>query len=231
MNSFMKIYRKLFDSYGPQGWWPLLSVDGTNPTKTGAVQGYHPGDYTYPKDEQQQFEICVGAILTQNTSWTSVEKALINLNKSNALNLKGIKRLSDGKIRERIKVSGYYNQKAKYLKEFIKFYESLQGKVPSREALLEVKGIGPETADSMLLFAFKTKSFIVDSYTKRLFLKLGIIDKKMNYDEIQRFIEESIDDDLTVYQEYHALLVEHAKRFPKGEIDPIISQFKGTSSS
>ena len=110
MNKLMELYQKLYALYGPQGWWPLLTVKGTNPTKTGAIQGYHPGDYSYPQDEQQRFEICVGAILTQNTSWTNVEKALFNLQKRQALTPKGISRLSVPKLKEIIKVAGYYNQ-------------------------------------------------------------------------------------------------------------------------
>jgi len=212
MNKIQTIYNTIFSLYGPQGWWPLLECKGTNPTKTGSIQGYHPNDYSYPKNNAQVFEICVGSILTQNTSWSNVEKALLNLKKRNALNTKGMMQLSDGKLRELIKVAGYYNQKARYLRGFLEFFKTLK-KVPSREELLNIKGIGPETADSMLLYAFKVPSFVVDSYTKRIFSYCGLIQRKATYDEIKALCEQSIEPDLKIYQEFHALLVEHAKRY------------------
>ena len=116
MNKIEKIYHNLLKEYGPQGWWPLLELDNSNHiniTKTGTINGYHPNDYSYPKNENQQLEICIGAILTQNTSWTQVEKALINLKRMNALSVKGFKKLSIGKLKEAIKPAGYYNQKSK----------------------------------------------------------------------------------------------------------------------
>jgi len=213
MNMIKKIYDKLLKDYGPQGWWPLVEHPGSNPTKSGAIEGYHPGDYSLPTTDTQRFEICLGAILTQNTSWVTVEKSILNLYRINSLSISGIKKLSDGKLREMIKPAGYYNQKARYIKEFIVFFEKLDGKVPSREELLSVTGIGPETADSMLLYAFKQPHFVVDAYTKRIFIKIGLIDKKANYDEIKKLFEDNLDKDYKVYQEYHALIVEHAKRY------------------
>ncbi len=213
MKTIKQIYEFLLDSYGPQGWWPLLDHPGSNPTKSGAVEGYHPGDYSFPKTDSQRFEICLGAILTQNTSWPSVEKALLNFDRIKSLSIEGIKKLSDGKLREMIKPAGYYNQKAKYIKEFIKYFEGLDGKTPTRDGLLSVKGIGPETADSMLLYAFNVPSFVVDAYTRRIFIKLGLIDKKAEYDEIKKLFEDNLEKDYKIYQEYHALIVEHAKRY------------------
>ena len=102
MISITNFYHELIERYSPQGWWPLLEVKGTNPTKTGSVRGYHIGDYSYPKTDRQRFEICVGAILTQNTAWPNVEKALINLERSNALELKNFLKLSDGKLASRL---------------------------------------------------------------------------------------------------------------------------------
>ncbi|HII72026.1 TPA: endonuclease III domain-containing protein, partial [Candidatus Woesearchaeota archaeon] len=194
-----------------QGWWPLLGHQGVNPTKTGSVTGYHPGDYSFPKDELQQFEICLGAILTQNTSWPQVEKALHNLKRINSLSAKGIKKLSAGKLREVIKPAGYYNQKAKYIREFIKFFERSEG-IPSRTDVLGVKGVGNETADSILLYAFKMPEFVIDAYTKRIFSRLGVISHSDSYESIKHLFEENLEKNLESYQEYHALIVEHAKR-------------------
>lgn len=218
MNKVQQIYKKLFEEYGPQGWWPLLGLRNTKPinhTKSGSIQGYHPGDYSFPSNDNQRFEICVGAILTQNTSWVSVEKALVNLSKSNALSLKGFNKLSDGKLKELIKPAGYFNQKALYLKEFARFFGGLGGRVPLRPELLAIKGIGPETADSILLYAFKVPSFVVDAYTKRVFSKLGLIEKDASYDSIKSLFEKALPKDFKVYQEYHALIVEHGKNVYK----------------
>jgi len=211
-----KIFNCLFDSYGPQGWWPLTELHeiyGTNPTKTGSIQGYHPGDYTYPQTEDQQFEIICGALLTQNTSWTQVEKALLNLKNLNALYPEGVLSLDLEILKEAIKPAGYYNQKAIRLKTLASWFIELRGNIPARKELLSLKGIGPETADSILLYAFKQPSFVVDSYTRRIVTKLGIVDEKADYSEIKSLFEESLPKDFEVYQEYHALLVEHAKRY------------------
>jgi endonuclease-3 related protein len=222
MKSF---YDKLFSLYGPQGWWPLQELDNSKKmeiTKSGSLHGYHPGDYSYPKTSDQRFEICLGAILTQNTAWENVDKALINLKKRNALCISGIKKLSDGKLRELIKPAGHYNSKAKYIREFVSFFEQIED-IPSRDELLAVKGIGPETADSMLLYAFNQPVFVVDAYTKRILLHHKKIDSKMGYDNIQNIFHSSLAPDVATYQEFHALLVEHAKRFYKKKpfSDPI----------
>lgn len=210
-----KLYGELLAKYGPQGWWPLLDVaaqGGVNPTKTGSITGYHPGDYSYPKTAEQRFEICVGAILTQNTSWINVEKALLSLRRKQALSPKGMKRLSDGKLRECIKPAGYYNQKAKKLQLFLDFYSALGNRVPTREELLELWGIGPETADSILLYAFGVPVFVIDVYTKRILLKLKKIEESATYEEIQKMFYEQVEPDVPVYQEFHALLVEEGKQ-------------------
>ena len=142
-----------------------------------------------------------------------MEKALANLKRANALSAEGIRKLSDGKLRELIKVAGYYNQKARYVKEFTKFFEKLRGRTPEREELLAIRGIGPETADSMLLYAYKVPSFVVDAYTRRIFSNLGMIGIKDQYDSIKDMFEKGIEQNLQVYQEFHALIVEHAKRY------------------
>lgn len=208
-----KIYKRLLKEYGPQGWWPLIDVNGTNPTKTGSVKGYHPGDYSYPQNRHEQFEICVGAILTQNTSWLNVEKALLNLHTGNALNPKKILTLENSSIGDAIKSAGYFNQKAKKLKIFSEFYLKLNGKIPTRAELLALWGIGPETADSILLYAYNVPSFVVDTYTRRILTNLGLIEENATYDEIKELFEKDLEKSYIIYQEYHALLVEHAKRF------------------
>lgn len=211
-----KIFNCLLDSYGPQGWWPLLELNeanGTNPTKTGFVQGYHSGDYTYPQTRDQQFEIICGALLTQNTSWTQVEKALLNLKHLNALSPEGVLSLRSEILKEAIRPAGYYNQKAVRLGALVLWFMELESRIPAREELLSLKGIGPETADSILLYAFKQPFFVVDSYTRRIVANLRLVDERADYSEIKLLFETSLPKDLEVYQEYHALLVKHAKRY------------------
>ncbi len=207
------VYHFLLERYGPQGWWPLISVPGTNPTKSGAIQGYHPGDFSFPRNENQRFEICVGAILTQNTNWLNVEKALINLQEKNNLSCQSLLSLADQVLCELIKPSGYYNQKAKKLRVFAEYYCKQNGATPTRADLLSLWGIGPETADSILLYAYQQPYFVVDAYTRRLFTSLSIIDDNENYESIRQRFESALVKDWRVYQEYHALIVEHAKHY------------------
>ncbi len=208
---FYRFYKQLLRKYGPQGWWPLLQVKGSNPTKTGSVKGYHPEDYSYPKNEKQRFEIIIGAVLTQNTAWPNVEKALQNLEQLEAIDPEKIVEMDEKKLKEAIKPAGYFNQKSRYLKHITEFYISMEGKVPARKKLLTVKGIGPETADSILLYAYNQPEFVVDTYTKRIFLNEKMIGKKDSYDKIKRLFEDSLPKDYKLFQEYHALIVEHAK--------------------
>jgi endonuclease III related protein len=211
MNPFEKIYKELMEMYGPQGWWPLIGFPGNNPTKTGSIRGYHPGDYDLPSSRDQVYQICIGAILTQNTGWISVEKALLNLEKINAISPERLMRLSDKQLTEAIRPAGYFNQKARKLREFTGFFLTLKGRVPDREELLKIWGVGKETADSMLLYAFKVPTFVIDAYTRRIFTNLGYIRENEEYDLVKERFEKSLDKDLIVYQEYHALIVEHAK--------------------
>lgn len=218
----LKIYNFLFNSYGPQGWWPLTELHdngGTNPTKTGSIRGYHPGDYTYPHTESQQFEIICGAMLTQNTSWQQVERALLNLKQIDSLSPERIITLNPETLKEAIKPAGYYNQKAVRLKTLSEWFLELKGKTPEREELLSLKGVGPETADSILLYAFRQPSFVVDAYTRRIVNNLGIADEKAKYSKIKALFEENLPEDIVIYQEYHALLVEHAKRYYQKKIN------------
>jgi len=219
MNRIARIYSYLHKNYGPQGWWPLLELEGSidkNQTKTGSVRGYHPANYTYPRTKAQQFEICVGAILTQNTAWPNVEKALLNLRQKKLLSPHSILKAEQALLAKAIRPAGYFNQKAKKLRIFSEFYikKSDFGKrVPSREELLSLWGIGPETADSMLLYAFKVPTFVIDAYTRKIFLNLGLIKEDWDYGRIKALFETSLPRNLKLYQEYHALIVEHAKRY------------------
>jgi endonuclease III related protein len=211
-----KIYDCLLVSYGPQGWWPLTELHeagGENPTKTGSIRGYHPADYTYPRTRAQQFEIVCGALLTQNTSWIQVEKALFNLKQLDALSPEAIISLSSEILKAAIKPAGYYNQKAVRLKNIARWFLGLEGRIPEREELLSLKGVGPETADSILLYAFKQSSFVVDAYTRRIVTNLGLANENAGYDQIKALFEKDLPRDPKLYQEFHALLVEHAKRY------------------
>jgi len=198
------LYDTLLNEYGYQGWWPLSSA------------GYHAKDYTFPKNKNEQFEIIIGSLLTQNTSWTSVEKSLANLKKLKALDPVGMLKINLDILKSAIKPSGYFNQKSERLKLLAKWF--LENKnTPTREDLLKLKGVGPETADSILLYAYKIPSFVVDTYTKRILLKIGLIDDSFNYDMIKNLFEDNLKHDYKVFQEFHALLVEHAKQIKKGK--------------
>ena len=153
-NNINLIYDKLLKTYSYQGWWPIIGYDGSNPTKTGAVKGYHPKDYSFPRNSKEQFEIIMGSVLTQNTSWPSVEKALNNLSLLSNFSAENILELADScedEFKQAIRPAGYFNQKFNYLKNIAEFYISLDGEIPSRKEVLAVKGIGNETADSILL--------------------------------------------------------------------------------
>ena len=221
----IKIYEKLYDLYGPQGWWPLINHDGTNPTKTGAIRGYHPENYDLPTKRDQVYEIILGAILTQNTSWLSAEMALFNLDELNAIEPEKLLKLDDETLKSAIRCAGFLNQKAVYLREVTKFFIEIDGKVPTRKDLLAVKGVGNETADSILLYAYKQPQFVVDAYTKRIFIHLGLVNENIKYMELKNLFESSLPKDVALYQEYHALIVEHAKRYyskkPYGVDDPL----------
>jgi endonuclease-3 related protein len=220
------IYKKLYNLYGPQGWWPLINHDGSNKTKTSAKISYHPGNYDLPESRNDIYEILLGAILTQNTTWTSAEKALLNLDSIDALEPEKLLDLSEDILKETIRCAGFLNQKAMYLQELTKFYISLEGRIPKREELLMVKGVGNETADSILLYGYKQPEFVVDAYTKRIFTHNGITKDNDNYTKIKKLFESVLTPDNTVYNEYHALIVEHAKKYyskkPYGEGDPIL---------
>ncbi len=213
------IYDKLYEEYGAQGWWPIVSLHdcgGVNPTKTGSINGYHVLDYSHPQDRNERFEIIIGALLTQNTSWPQVEKSLLNLKDCCGFSPEEIVEVDLDKLKNAIKPSGYFNQKAERLKLLAEWFIELGEKIPSRNELLGLKGVGPETADSILLYAFSQPSFVVDSYTKRIMLALNLIDDDFKYDDIKVMFEKGLESDAVIFQEYHALLVEHAKRYYTG---------------
>ncbi len=188
-----EIYSKLEEEYGKMNWWPTVS-------------------------NNKRFEICVGAILTQNTNWSNVEKAIKNLDKFNFLRKDAIKQLNEDELGQLIRSSGYFRQKAKKLKAFVDFLDSK--KEINRENLLNVWGIGKETADSILLYAYDKPVFVIDAYTMRVMRRLGF--EFSDYDELQNKFIENLPEDIKLFNEFHALFVKHGKDIcktkPKCEI-------------
>ena len=199
----INLYDNLLKKYGKQGWWPLYN-------KISGKFEYFAGN---PKNERQKLEICLGAILTQGTNWKNVEKALLNLTKNNLIDKNKLNKISLKKLSLLIKSSGYYKQKARKIKEFIKFLNS--EKEITRENLLDIWGIGPETADSILLYAYNKPYFVIDAYTKRIFSRLGYCKEDIKYEELQNLITNKIPKDVDLYKEFHALLVKHGKNLSK----------------
>jgi len=193
----MKIYQELYHAYGPRHWWP-----GETP-----------------------FEVMVGAILTQNTSWRNVEKAIEGLKKRKVLYPVGIDRLEESSLASLIRSSGYFRIKARRLKAFVTFLLlEYQGDIERmrkeeigalREKLLLVNGIGPETADSILLYALQKPIFVVDAYTKRILSRHHIVSEKASYDDIQTLFMNHLPRNEKLYNEYHALLVHLGKNVCK----------------
>lgn len=213
------IYQILSKAYGHQGWWPI-KITAACPPGTVNSQGYHPGDYSYPQDDQQKLEICIGAILVQNTNWKNAIKAMDTLDSSGFFSLKGLLEASELELALAIKSAGYYNQKTRYLKNMAQFLQNCSFKkleqfsTPMlRNLLLKLKGIGAETADKILLYALERCSFVVDAYTKRILLHQGIISPQANYESIKKLFQASLAKEITVFQEYHALLVLHGKKY------------------
>ncbi len=193
MNStaFLSVYDRLFRHYGPRFWWPADTA----------------------------FEVMVGAILTQNTSWTNVERALVRLREVVPLEPGAIADLSPERLGEALRPVGYFNVKAKRLQMFCQWLLAQGGaeRVAERDTqalrhdLLAIHGIGPETADDILLYAFGRAVFVIDSYTRRLFARLGLAQGDESYEELRAQFEQALPKDLGLYNEYHALIVEHAK--------------------
>ena len=203
----MKIYKRLYKAYGPMHWWPA----------------------------ETPFEVMVGAILTQNTSWRNVEKAIQKLKGKGILYPEGIRRMKRKELAPLIRSSGYYRIKADRLKVFIDFlFEEYAGDIKRmkrgrldelREKLLAIRGIGPETADSILLYGLKKSIFVVDAYTKRILSRHGIISEKASYEEVQKLFMNHLPHDEKLFNEYHALFVHLGKmvcrKMPKCDICPL----------
>lgn len=191
-NTVRSVYRRLLEAYGPQHWWPA---------DTG-------------------FEVLVGAVLTQNAAWTNVEYALEQLRAANALDPDAILGLDDARLGELIRPSGYFNVKARRLKALCRHVADAGGldalaasdTDALRRGLLGVNGIGRETADDIVLYAFHRPVFVIDAYTRRVFARLGRIDGKEGYEDLRAAFERALGPDVEVFKEYHGLLVEHAKQ-------------------
>ncbi len=190
-------FQTALETLGPQGWWP-----GETP-----------------------FEICVGAILTQNTNWTNVEKALANLKSRDLLDPHRLYALEPEVLASLIRPAGYFRLKTKRLRNFLKFLiESYDGDFEKmgaesrdglREKLLGLSGIGPETADSILLYALGKNAFVVDAYTKRIFTRHRILEEEADYHAIQDHFSRHLPDDPQTYNEFHALIVNIGKNWCK----------------
>jgi len=203
----MDLYNKLFSLYGAQGWWPVRSEF--------KGRGYHPGKFGLPATKKGKFEVCMGAILTQNTAWTQVEKALINLFAAKINTPEKILKTDDETIATLIAPAGYRNQKTKYLKNIAEWF--MDNSQLDRDSLLQVKGVGRETADSILLYAFHLPTFVIDTYTKRTLAALKIFDEKTPYETLRLWFMDNLELSVPLFQEYHALFVEHGKKTKGGE--------------
>ncbi|MBD3389516.1 endonuclease [Candidatus Micrarchaeota archaeon] len=187
------VYRLLLKEYGEQGWWPINNF-------------YSRSFKKRKRTPEERFEIAVGAILTQNTSWENAKKALHNLREADALSGEEMGKLREEELARLIKPARYYNMKAKKLREFLRYDGP-----PERERMLGIWGIGPETVDSMLLYAWGKPEFMIDAYTKRIFSRLGMCPKDVEYEELKKMFEENLPEDAALYNEYHALIVKHAQ--------------------
>ena len=188
-------YRRLLAAHGPQHWWP----------------------------GRTRFEVIIGAILTQNTAWVNVEHALSKLRHEKLLTPRAIENVSFVRLARLIRSSGYFRQKAKTLKAFVQF---LRGKYassltrmfnastePLREQLLAIRGIGPETADSILLYAGNHRVFVVDAYARRILERHQLAPPKLPYEHIRKFFEQNLPKEVSLYNEFHALIVRTGKEY------------------
>jgi len=195
MSTLLQIYQILQSHYGHRNWWPA----------------------------DTPFEVVIGAILTQNTNWNNVETAITNLRHADALTAAAILQLPREKLEQLIRSSGFFRQKAERLQLFCGYLQkhhhgSLERFLDRevnlvREELLEQRGIGPETADSILLYAGYHPSFVIDAYTLRLFQRLGVLTGKEKYLEIRALFMANLPSKVQLYNEYHALIVNHCKEF------------------
>lgn len=192
-----QFFNTLLNAYGPQGWWPGNSCT----------------------------DCVIGAILTQNTSWKNVEKALGQMETAGLLDWAALREIPTPDLAEHIRPAGYYNLKAKRLKNFVGWlwnhydgeFDRLEN-VPLhdlREQLLSINGVGRETADAILLYALDKPSFVIDAYTGRVARRHGLIDEEADYEQLKALFEDNLPEDVAMFNEYHALLVEVGKRHCK----------------
>lgn len=191
-----QFYQAAFQAMGPQYWWPASPQGGP-------------------------FEVIVGAILTQSTAWVNVEHAITNLRNARALSPRAIGRMPSRQLQRLVRPSGYFRQKARKLKAFVKFLDTRFGgslekmfRTPTaelREMLLAVHGIGPETADSILLYAAKHPVFVVDAYTRRILSRHGLLGERAKYEEMRALFENNLPRDTQMFNEFHALIVNIGK--------------------
>ena len=192
-SDLMSIFQYMLEAYGPQDWWP----------------------------GETAFEVMIGAILTQNTAWPNVEKAINNLKQAGIFSAIELLNASDEELAQLIRPSGYFNIKADRLKQLCRFLQEQGGEQALRQQktarlrklLLSVKGIGPETADDILLYAFQRPVFVIDAYTRRIFSRLGIAAGEEPYEVLRMGFESALEADVALFNEYHALIVCHAKQF------------------
>lgn len=194
-NSFHNIFTLLRKRWGVVNWWPADTNE----------------------------EIFIGAVLTQNTAWTNVEKAIENMKRGGGASFQTTRRLSAEELADLIRPSGYHNQKSERLKGMVRFIdENYDGNLENllelpmeklRDVLLSLKGIGPETADDIILYAAGKPLFVIDAYTKRICYRHHLCAENVSYDELQRLFHENLEEDVELYQEYHALFVLVAKHF------------------
>ncbi|HPN72674.1 MAG TPA: hypothetical protein PKZ41_01610 [Candidatus Omnitrophota bacterium] len=194
-----EVIRKMFflleEHFGDLGWWPARS----------------------------RFEVIVGAVLTQNTSWRNVENAIRELKRLGLLNLKALRHAGGESVQKAIRCTGYFRQKTERLKRVCEFFavecgdhmkKRFSGATPLlRQKLLSIKGIGPETADSILLYAFQRPVFVVDAYTIRIFQRHSVLSGEKDYNSIQEMVHTALGLDVRMFNQFHALIVETGKRF------------------
>jgi len=190
-----EIFTRLFDRFGPLDWWPA----------------------------ETPFEVCVGAILTQNTAWSNVEKAICALKQEGIMSHTTLHECDPEKLARLIRPAGYFNVKSRRLQDFTAWLSlNHQGSLERmfagdwqelREDLLRVRGIGPETADSILLYAGNKPSFVVDAYTRRLFQRLGLLPEATSYEQTRALFMNDLPEDVRLFNEYHAQIVQQCKRF------------------